>query len=165
MPWWYRASGTFRTQIWALWRPRKPKPDFQGVEIWKISKTHFLTSNGSKMDPKSATEAPNTNSERYWPVFFMVRKGQPLQIAIWRLQSSGKGSDWKLHLPTSKFSISKTVFLKCLKLCTSLIHTRDNPQILIWEWPSPFLSHFELYLLKFSFSWFSDLCFSSFAQF
>ena len=82
MPWWYRALGTFRTQIWALWKPRKPKPDFQGVEIREFSKTHFLTSNGSKMDPKSATEAPNTNSEPYWHGYFMVRKGWPLKNGI-----------------------------------------------------------------------------------
>ena len=41
MAWWYRALGTLRTQIWALWRPGKPKTDFDQVQIEEFSKTHF----------------------------------------------------------------------------------------------------------------------------
>ena len=60
MAWWYRALGTLRTRILAFWRPGKPKTDFDQVQIEEFSKTHFLTSNGSRIDPKSATKDPKT---------------------------------------------------------------------------------------------------------
>ena len=82
MPWCFRAIGTFRTRILAFWRPGKPKTDFDQGQIEEFSKTHFLTSNGSRIDPKSATKDPNTNSEPYWHGHFMVRKGWPLKNAI-----------------------------------------------------------------------------------
>ena len=88
LSWWYMVIGTFRTQIWALRKPGKPKTDFQWVKIEEIWKTHFLTSNGSRINTRRPTKAPNINSERYWHGHFILRKGWPLQNESLRLQSA-----------------------------------------------------------------------------
>ena len=44
--------GTSRTQIWALWKPEKPKGDFQWVQIKDISETLFLLQIALGLTPK-----------------------------------------------------------------------------------------------------------------
>ena len=68
MPW-YRALGTSRTQIWALWKPGKPKGD--------ISETLFLLQIALELTPK---EIHDTNSEKYWCADFMLTKMDPSKL-------------------------------------------------------------------------------------
>ena len=162
--WWYMVIGALRTQILALWKPGKQKTDFQWVQIEEISKTHFLTSNGSRIDPWRPTKAQNTNSERYWHGHFMSRKGWPLQNQSSRLQSVRKGSNRKPDLRTSKCNFSKNVSLNWLKLKTYLVLVRTYPKKSVGPRTWPFFGHLQLFSVKFSFLDISDLWFWLFSQ-
>ena len=76
------------------------------------------------MSPNWPRKALDTNSERSWPLLFMVIKHLTSEIAIWRLQSLWKRDSWNVGLPHGNHNISKIISPICLKFFPSIVHIR-----------------------------------------